>query len=69
MKLSKKSNEQLWRQFNGTGVVFLKLSDAKIAIIEFHQGRNRKFYTSTNHPVELTEYVYGLAGHIEEDAS
>lgn len=66
MELTKKSKQQLWRQFNGTGIIFLKLSDTGLAVIEFNQGRNGKFYTSTNHPTELAEYLYGIISEIED---
>ena len=64
MELTKKSKEKLYNQFNGTGVIFFKTSDAEIRIIEFWLGKNGKFYTGSG---ELTERMYGLRGEIEEE--
>ena len=69
MKLTEKSKKQLYNQHNGTGIIFLKLRNNEMQIIEFYLGKNKKFYLINNAipSIELTEALYGIIPEIEEE--
>lgn len=64
IELTKKSKDKLYNRNNGCGVIFITTSDKEIRSIEINLGRNGKFYTMDG--TELTKYLYGLRGEIEE---
>ena len=57
MNLTKKSAKDLHNRIAGCGVLFAKIGDCELQIIEFGLGRNGKFYTihGTELPVRLEE--------------
>jgi len=69
MKLTKKSKEKLYNQFNGNGVIFLKSRKREMLIIEFYLGKNKKFYLLNNAKPsqELTQALYGIIPEIENE--
>jgi len=64
MKLTKQSREKLYNRYNGNGVLFIRTAPNEITSIEIHLGRNGKFYAGKT---EISEYLHGLSGQIEED--
>lgn len=65
MELTKKSKEDLYRRYNGVGVVFVKTHEREMEIIEFNLGRNGKFYAMDG--TELAERLNELSLFIEEE--
>ena len=68
-RLTKKSKEELYKQFNGTGIIFMKTRNNETQIIEFYLGKNNKFYVLNNAipATELTEALYGIIPEIESE--
>ena len=68
LKLTQKSDELLHKQFNATGVVFIKSGDNEITSFEFYRGRNGKLYlTDAMKPITVKVELGGLSKHISED--
>ena len=64
MELTKKSVNDLINRYAGCGVLYVKISDSELQMIEFNLGRNGKFYTTNG--TELTERLNELSREIEE---
>ncbi len=69
MKLTKASKEKLYNQHNGTGIMFIKLRNNEMQIIEFYLAINKKFYIINNavNATELTKALYGIIPEIEDE--
>ena len=65
MELTKKWKEDMYRRYNGVGVLFVKTGNNKITEIEFVLDRNGKFRTLNG--ILLTERLNELSLTIEED--
>ena len=70
MKLTKLSKDKLYKQHNGTGIIFLKIRNNEMQIIEFCLGKNKKFYLINNAipATELTKALYGIIPEIEDES-
>jgi len=70
INLTKKSKKQLYDQPNGTGIIFIKIGDKKIRIIEFYLSWSKNFYVLNNTvaaPMELIETLHNLVPEIEDE--
>ena len=65
MELTKKSIEDFHGKYNGFGVLYVKISDSEIQLIDFNLARNGRFYTING--VELTERLNELSTTIKEE--
>lgn len=64
MELTRKSVVDFHNKYNGFGVLFAKIGDRELQIIEFNLDRNGKFHTMNG--TELTERLNELALEITE---
>jgi len=69
MKLMKSSKDKLYKQFNGTGIIFLKTGCREMMKFEFYLGQDKKFYLINNAipAIELTQALYGIIPEIESE--
>jgi len=69
IKLTEKSKKRLYNQHNGTGIIFLKLRNNEMLILEFYLAQNKKFYLINNAipAIELTKSLYGIIPEIEKE--
>lgn len=65
MELTRKSIKNFHDKYNGFGVLYVKISDSEIQLIDFNLASNGKFYTING--VELTERLNELSATIKED--
>ena len=64
-RLTKQSKDNLCSKYNGYGVLFVKISDREMQIIEFNLARNGKFATINGR--WLTEQLNKVSEAIKED--
>lgn len=62
--LTMRAKENLYGKDNGYGVLFVKIGENEMQIIEFNLGKNDKFYTMNK--TELTKRVTELSKKIGE---
>jgi len=62
MELTKKSVKDLHNRYTGCGVLYVKISDSEIQMIEFNLGRNGEF--STMNGTKLPERLKELSREI-----
>ena len=69
IKLTKSSKDKLYNQHNGTGIMFIKLRNNEMQIIEFYLAQNKKFYVINNaiNATELIKALYGIIPDIAEE--
>ena len=63
MELTKNSVKDLHNRYAGCGVLYVKISDTEIQMIEFNLGRNGEF--STMNGTELPERLKELSREIK----
>lgn len=64
LNLTVESSEELYKQSNATGVVFIKSGKDELTSFEFYRGRNGRLYTTTG-----TSKAYRAAATLKELAN